>query len=129
VKAITIHPVWAWAIVHGFKPVENRTWKTKHRGPLLIHASADSPAARKSDAVARAALGALGIAVPEDVPRAAIVGHVELVDCVGRAEDGGEVIPGPPSLAVGPVCWVLTNPVALAQPTPCRGRQKLFEVA
>ena len=46
-KTLTIHPVWAWAIVHGHKRVENRTWRTAHRGPLLIHASADAPGCRR----------------------------------------------------------------------------------
>jgi hypothetical protein len=31
---------WAWAIVHGCKPVENREWvpSDRYRGPLVIHA-------------------------------------------------------------------------------------------
>ena len=38
-KAISIQQPWASMIVFGFKPVENRKWRTTHRGPLLIHAS------------------------------------------------------------------------------------------
>ncbi|WP_200911678.1 ASCH domain-containing protein [Teredinibacter purpureus] len=38
VKAISIKQPWAWCIVHGLKPVENRSWKTKLRGRVLIHA-------------------------------------------------------------------------------------------
>ena len=38
-KALSIKQPWAWLIVNGFKDVENRTWRTKYRGPLLIHAS------------------------------------------------------------------------------------------
>ena len=37
-KALTIRQPWADAIVHGTKRTENRTWKTTHRGPVLIHA-------------------------------------------------------------------------------------------
>jgi len=37
-KAILIRQPWAWLIVHGYKDVENRTWSTKYRGPILIHA-------------------------------------------------------------------------------------------
>ncbi|MHC4404130.1 MAG: ASCH domain-containing protein [Planctomycetota bacterium] len=37
-KALTICQPWAWAIIHGPKPVENRGWATKYRGPLAIHA-------------------------------------------------------------------------------------------
>lgn len=38
-KAISIKQPWAWLIVNGHKDIENRTWATKHRGPILIHAS------------------------------------------------------------------------------------------
>lgn len=37
-KALTIRQPWAFSIVEGFKPVENRSRRTHHRGPLLIHA-------------------------------------------------------------------------------------------
>ena len=35
---LTILEPWASGIVFGTKRVENRTWRTRHRGPLLIHA-------------------------------------------------------------------------------------------
>jgi ASCH domain len=37
-RLLTIRQPWAWAIIYGGKDVENRSWLTKHRGPLLIHA-------------------------------------------------------------------------------------------
>lgn len=37
-KAISIHQPWAWLIVEGYKDIENRTWLTAYRGPVLIHA-------------------------------------------------------------------------------------------
>jgi hypothetical protein len=39
VKVLSIRQPWAWLIVHGHKDIENRTWDTTYRGPLLIHAS------------------------------------------------------------------------------------------
>jgi hypothetical protein len=38
-RALTIRQPWAWLIVHGHKDLENRTWCTSYRGPLLIHAA------------------------------------------------------------------------------------------
>ena len=38
-KCISIRQPWAWLIIKGVKPVENRTWSSSYRGPLLIHAS------------------------------------------------------------------------------------------
>lgn len=37
-KALSIRQPWAWLIVNGIKPVENRDWYCNYRGPLLIHA-------------------------------------------------------------------------------------------
>ena len=37
-KALTVQQPWAWAIVHGGKPIDNRTQKWGYRGPLAIHA-------------------------------------------------------------------------------------------
>jgi hypothetical protein len=38
-KVLTIKNPWAYLIVYCGKDIENRTWETKYRGPLLIHAS------------------------------------------------------------------------------------------
>ncbi len=38
-KAISIRQPWAWLIVNDFKDIENRSWDTKYRGLVLIHAS------------------------------------------------------------------------------------------
>lgn len=40
-KVLTVREPWAWLIVMGLKDVENRSWDTKYRGPVLIHASAN----------------------------------------------------------------------------------------
>jgi hypothetical protein len=37
-KALSIRQPWAHLIVAGIKQIENRTWTTRYRGPLLIHA-------------------------------------------------------------------------------------------
>lgn len=38
-KVITIKQPWASLIVNGYKKYEFRSWSTKVRGPVLIHAS------------------------------------------------------------------------------------------
>jgi hypothetical protein len=38
---LTIRQPWCWAIEHG-KPVENRGWNMRHRGPVWLHAGARS---------------------------------------------------------------------------------------
>ena len=38
-KVLTIKQPYASLIAHGFKKYEFRTWKTKYRGEIYIHAS------------------------------------------------------------------------------------------
>lgn len=39
-KVLSLLQPWASLVVTGRKKIETRSWDTKHRGPLLIHASA-----------------------------------------------------------------------------------------
>ncbi|MFP4145888.1 MAG: ASCH domain-containing protein [Phycisphaeraceae bacterium] len=118
-KALTICQPYAHLIMAGEKLVENRTWPTRYRGPLVIHAG-------KS----RAWLDSWDQPVPEDMPFGAVVGWVRLVDCVRL---GGEL---PEKLAwlrehehaSGPWCWVLADPHPAPKPLPYRGRQGLYEI-
>lgn len=38
--ALSIRQPWAWLIVNRYKNIENRTWATRVRGTILIHAGA-----------------------------------------------------------------------------------------
>lgn len=117
VKAISIRNPWAWLIPNGEKDVENRTWYTSYRGPLLIHAS------KTVDREAYEALRCRGIDMPalSGMPTGGIVGKAVLVDCRDHHESAwydGE----------GFVAWVLEE----REPLPfvaCRGRLGLFEVS
>jgi activating signal cointegrator 1 len=40
IRALTVRFPWSALIADGEKGVENRTWGTKYRGPVLIHSSA-----------------------------------------------------------------------------------------
>ena len=37
-KVLVVRQPWAWLIVNGYKDIENRSWRTRYRGALLIHA-------------------------------------------------------------------------------------------
>ena len=131
-KTLTIHPVWAWAIIAGHKRVENRTWATSHRGPLAIHAGTSW----FSDAEAREKLAAIGVEVPDEVPGGQIIGTVDLVACVkhdpeDRQQTLGDVKPAAglavDPLATGPVCWILENPKPITRPVTIRGHLGLWD--
>lgn len=116
-KAISVRQPWAGLIVLGVKDIENRTWFTLHRGPLLIHASK----ARDEEVIQRAikALSEAGHHVtPDDFPLGGIVGQVDVIDCV--QEHGSEWFDGPWG-------WVLENAQRLAF-RPLRGKLGLFTV-
>src|SRR5262245_275091 len=71
-RALSIRQPYAELILRGLKDVENRSWETKHRGRLLIHAAAAQVDHQEMDR--------WGFAV-EDLPRGALVGVVDLQDC------------------------------------------------
>jgi ASCH domain len=77
IKILSVRQPWASLIVLGFKDVENRTWRTDYRGPLLIHAS------KKVDSVTSADIARhYGVKPPSILPLGGIVGIVDVVDCL-----------------------------------------------
>lgn len=81
--ALSIQQPWAWLIVKGIKPVENRTWWTKIRGPVVIHASKQLAEATLPQLVDYYGLHAL-VPDPDGVVlhRGGLIGRADLVDCV-----------------------------------------------
>jgi hypothetical protein len=63
---------------------ENRSWKTKHRGPLLIHAS--QRPVPTLDVVRKDVLCQFGIQIPDDLQFGGIVGQVNVVACVPESD-------------------------------------------
>jgi hypothetical protein len=124
-KALTILQPWAFAIAEGEKHVENRTWKTAHRGPLAIHAGKSLTWMQREDP--EEWIERYGMALPEaaELPFGAIVAVAELMDCV-RLADLPEDLRGHP-FAEGPVCWILRN-VRKVEPIPCVGAQQVWRV-
>lgn len=112
--ALSVRQPWAWAIIAGGKDVENRSWNSRHRGPLLIHA------ARTLDHNGFEELRLRGLEPPEELVCGAIIGQVRLVDVV-RDHGSGWAEPGA-------FHFVLADPVAFAQPRPYRGMPGLFRV-
>ncbi len=116
-KALSIRQPWAWLIVHGYKDVENRTWATRCRVPLLVHAGLTlDPGYDRAAELARE----LGIALPaaSDLPRGAIVGRVRIVDCVTWH---------PSRWFEGPYAFVLADAEPI-EPIPMKGMLGLFAV-
>ena len=50
-KTLSVKQPWSTLICAGVKDVENRTWRTEYRGPLLIHASAQEDRSAKLESL------------------------------------------------------------------------------
>ena len=114
-KVIVVRQPWAWLIVNGFKDIENRTWATRYRGPLLIQASARRPTEREMEEFRHLA-GKRRIKLPEEFDLGGIVGIVRIDDCVSRSKS---------KWFEGPVGWVLSKPKKLPF-IPLKGQLGLF---
>ena len=122
-KALSVLQPWAWAIVHGPKRIENRTWATRHRGPLLIHAGKGRQLLPKRSEPGRQLCLPDGTGVPVDeLSFGGVIGVVDVVDCVPVADVKDD------PFAEGPWCWVLENPRPIGL-VPVTGQLMLFDVA
>ena len=120
-KCISVRQPWAWAIVHAGKDIENRTWATSYRGPILIHAGKAKPS-REDCEFARRFLKARGIALPDidSQEYGKVIGVGELIGC-------GEVNRPRSRWWQGPVGWRLEN-VRAVNSFAVKGQLGLFEV-
>ena len=73
-KVIVVRQPWAWLIVNGFKDIENRSWQTRYRGPLLIQASANLPTQIEMAEIRRY-VRRLGVELPDEFKTGGIIGH------------------------------------------------------
>lgn len=105
-KALSIRQPWAWLIIMGHKPIENRTWKTDFRGRIMLHASAGMTRKEYADAVAFAAEANPLVLIPpyDTLKRGGIIGQVTIMDCVSQSKS---------PWFVGPFGFVLTDPYPL----------------
>lgn len=82
VRLLTVRQPWAWAIVHSTKRVENRSWSTAYRGPVLIHAGKLRSRREYDDSVdyLRKRIGRARIPAFDQIESGGIVGCAEIVD-------------------------------------------------
>ena len=121
-KALSIKQPWASLIAQGIKDIENRTWKTNFRGRIYIHVSASFTKVQKQilqDLVVERGVTCYD---PETYPVGAIIGEVDIVDCVINhksiwAEYSFEPIDDSEGYPEEPIYnWVLENAVLYDEP-------------
>lgn len=104
-KVLSVKQPWAYLICSGKKDIENRTWATKYRGRVMIHAS------KVIDRVAPYTFTG---------PTGAIIGEVDIIDVITDSQ----------SEWAEEDCkhWVLKNPVLYDEPiTGVKGKLGLWE--
>ncbi|MDR2223588.1 MAG: ASCH domain-containing protein [Flavobacteriaceae bacterium] len=119
-KAISVKQPWAELICLGVKDIENRTWKTKFRGRVYIHAPAKED---KSSRLTTEQVNAIDHIEETRLELSAIIGEVDIVDCVQNHKsiwaEKGE----------GIWHWVLKNPVFYEQPIlNVKGKLGLWDI-
>jgi hypothetical protein len=87
VKTLSGRQPWWWAILHAGKRIENRTWNTRYRGPILLHAASGCTRGEYERAIRwMLDAGVLdpGLAVPplDQMPRGGIVGRARIVGVI-----------------------------------------------
>lgn len=133
-KTLTIRQPWGSAIAHFGKTTENRTWATRYRGPLAIHAGSRLPGRRDLLDLCEY-IAVLGGGNPVEVLRnsaalSAVVAVAELTDMCSRSTDNDVLMwctCGPWAVA-GQHHWRLGNVRPLAEPVPAKGQLGLWDL-
>lgn len=114
-RILTVKQPWAELIASGRKPIETRSWPTRWRGIVLIHAAATtSRGSRKAYGELCSSLG-LGV----NLPLGQVVAIARLVDCEPY-EPRHEVLsccPWRPDAHA----WILDDIQRLPTPFPAKG--------
>ena len=120
-ETISIQQPWAWLIVnaHG-KDIENRTrWNYKHVGRVRIHAGKTIDTDPDRFPRQRRLIDSLNIDIPWDnLPTGCIVGEATITGTV--TESDSPWFEGKPGIE-------LADPVAYAEPIPCKGILGIFQ--
>jgi len=116
--AITVKQPWTAHILTGAKPVENRTWGTRYRGDILLHAG------KAFDSAAPPCLSATS---PLATATGAIIAVVELYDIVSADEAFLRLPAAAHRFIEGEFCWLLRNIRPLPAPLPCLGSLGLWK--
>ena len=121
-KCLTVKQPWASLIVNGYKSYEFRSWKTKYRGKILIHAGM-SLEKEYVDKFKEYNL---------EYIKGAIIGEAEIVDCIlvdkvfdNNLKNENDIVYG--GEHVGLYAWKLDNIKKYEEPIYVKGKLSLWE--
>lgn len=132
-KALTLWQPWASLVAIGAKEIETRSWQTRYRGKLAIHAAKRKPELA-DDETGKYMMDALASenVVWSMLPLGAIVAICELVDCYPVEElwpdlTSMEYEQAFGNYSAGRFAWELGVVKMVDPPIPARGFQGLWE--
>ena len=123
-KVLTIKQPWAALIMQKDKRFEFRSWQTKYRGDLLIHAG---------KGIDKEAMKRLSKYIPKDMTTGKILGKVTLVDCVKMSSEFKEMLLKEnkdiytDSSFKENYGWQLENAEVFDEPIEAKGKLSLWE--
>ena len=116
---LSVRQPYAWAIVSGIKDVENRSWSTKIRGRIFIHAGKNKDGVDDGMDDLRGK-GVRKLPKEQDLVFGAIIGSVEILDCVDKH--------GSKWIAKGKIGFLLEKPRKLKVPVSMKANAKMQRV-
>lgn len=135
-KAISIRQPWTWLIVRPdlegeertraisygvLKDIENRTWPTRYRGELLIHAAKGMTRAEYTSVETLLAGTVIKLPPMAELARGGIVGVATLFDCVSAQDRSSH-------WHMDGQYGFLLQKVRPLLFTPCKGALGIFEI-
>jgi hypothetical protein len=127
-KAITLWQPWASLWLTTRKVHETRSWATKYRGELIVHAAKRPIDALIDPALNEICIDEFGGHWHMDLPRGSIIGIVQLLDCQSMLEarpiDNDDRVCG--VWSPDRVAWKRGQFLALSRPMPFVGKQGLW---
>lgn len=138
IQVLTLIQPWATLAAFNEKGFETRSWGTKYRGKLAIHAGKKIDYEACEQPRIKAALARHGITKPSQLPTGCIVAVTQVFDCVKMVSDPtekyGVKIPGYKlsdreysfgHYAPGRWAWILANTKRTPN-IPAKGKQGLW---
>lgn len=150
-KTLSLWQPWATLMALGLKKIETRSWPTRYRGPLAIHAALEYDT-QPPEILVNVVIGAIHATFPsidlpslkdwmilrraclqfkmDKLPRGGIIAVVDLIDCVEITKHNHPASPeweyG--DYTPGRFMWITENIKPLRKIIPFRGRHGLFNV-
>jgi len=129
-KALTILQPWASLIACGAKKIETRSWATKYRGPIAIHAGKIEAKVKNKEIEAAIESALFYRTNSLYLPHGCVIATTNLIDCFEMTDEWiGNLSQDELAFGwfdIGRYAWILGGPVHQINPVPAKGMQGLW---